>query len=304
MINEAFQKLKSNLNFNPGFDQTIQQKHNAVRSVVENINPAFKTKLIGSLQRKTRIQPRPGNTFDIDILVIMGSFTDWVSFGGVSPDQALNTLEETVSSSARYDAMNPTQDQPTVTFEYKDKVKVELVPAYLDMIGRSPEGLSHSPVGRAYWIPKDGRWVLADYDHDANYVSATNQALGGWLVPTIKMLKAARRIHFPDLGTFHLETIAADLIPAIIQYNNTNGIVTTYPGLIKDFFTYSHNHLNQPMKIPGSHTPHVSVEEFHKPAVAQKFKDIQEHCESIVATQSETAQKAAWRILFGEPFPS
>ena len=74
-MNNHFSKLKQNLEPNPSFDQTIQTRHAAVRSALENKGAAIKdTKLIGSLQRKTRIQPRIGEKFDIDILVVLGKF--------------------------------------------------------------------------------------------------------------------------------------------------------------------------------------------------------------------------------------
>jgi Second Messenger Oligonucleotide or Dinucleotide Synthetase domain len=141
-ITQAFLTLKKNLELNPSFDDTVQQKHNAVHSVLENLG-ITDTKLIGSLQRRTRIQLRPGEIFDIDILVPLGEFYGWVSSGGVSPQLALQYLHGILNKSDRYRAMNPQQNQPTITFEYKDDVKVELVPAYLDMVGYSPDGKIH-----------------------------------------------------------------------------------------------------------------------------------------------------------------
>jgi hypothetical protein len=71
-----FVKMKQNLELNPSFDETIQVRHNAIRSSLENNGVAVRdTKLIGSLQRKTRIQPREGDEFDIDILVILARIT-------------------------------------------------------------------------------------------------------------------------------------------------------------------------------------------------------------------------------------
>ena len=116
MIQEAFQKLRTNLELNDTFDVLIQQRHNAVRSVIENNMGTVNTKLIGSLQRKTRIQPKQNGTFDIDILVVLGSFYNWLPLGapgGVTPAAAMQTLHEAVNESDRYRAMGPQQDQPT-----------------------------------------------------------------------------------------------------------------------------------------------------------------------------------------------
>ncbi len=306
MLHDAFQKFKSNLELNETFEDTIQRRHNAVRSVIENNGHNIETKLIGSLQRQTRIQPKEGDAFDIDVLVVLGSFYNWLpagSPGGVTPQAAMETLHEVVSESERYDSMNPQQDQPTVSLEYQDNTKVELVPAYLDMIGTSSNGISHSPTGRAYWIPKDNQWILADYDHDASHITRHNQLTGGWLIPTIKMLKSAKREYFPALDSFHLEIIATNIIPAIVVWQKQNGVPTSYSALVTDFFNYAGSYLDNPIKIPGSHSPHCSLEITTKATVSKIIEQIKTHCNSIEKLGSDTAKLKAWRTLFGDAFP-
>src|SRR3989338_2265095 len=102
MVHEAFQKFKSNLELNDTFDDIIQRRHNAVRSVIENNGSGVETKLIGSLQRQTRIQPKEGDIFDIDILVVLGSFYNWLpagSIGGVTPQAAMAQLNDIIGAS-------------------------------------------------------------------------------------------------------------------------------------------------------------------------------------------------------------
>src|SRR5207249_3335869 len=124
MINEAFLQLKSNLELGASFQETVQRHHEAVRSVIEKNGDKLETKLIGSLQRKTRVQPRSEDTFDIDILVNMGEFHSWVPSGGVTPQAAVARLLQVVAESDRYEQMNLSVDQPTVSFKYKDGTKV------------------------------------------------------------------------------------------------------------------------------------------------------------------------------------
>lgn len=74
-MQQYFLKLKSNLEFGPALSETISTRHFAVRTYLENNLPGFKeAKLIGSLQRKTRINPGSEGELDIDILVVMGEF--------------------------------------------------------------------------------------------------------------------------------------------------------------------------------------------------------------------------------------
>ncbi len=307
MIHEAFQKLKSNLELDDSFDELIQTRHNAIRSVIENNGHDVETKLIGSLQRQTKIQPEAGGDFDIDVLVVLGSFFSWLPIGsveGVTPQAAMEKLTQIVGESDRYGAMNPRQDQPTVSFEYHDDTKVELVPAYLDQIGASPNGVRHTPVGRAYWVPKNGGWVLSDYDHEADHITAQNAATDGLLVPTIKMLKAIKRKHFPDMKSFHLEVAAAQLIPALVAVNRQYNIRSSFDSLIIDFFNHAPTFLNDPVKIPGSNSPHCDFDGMTKATVMARLDGIKSHCNNIRSMTSDTAKMKAWRELFGEVFPA
>jgi hypothetical protein len=73
------------------------------------------------------------------------------------------------------------------------------------------------------------------------------------------MLKAIRREHFPEMGSFHLELVAADWIPAIIAFRKKNSQDISYPLLITDFFRYAKDSLAKPMKAPNSHSPYSVI---------------------------------------------
>lgn len=306
-MREHFLKLKQNLELNDSFDDTVKTRHAAIRSAIANRNQEIKdTKLIGSLQKQTRIQPRADDTFDIDILVIMGEFTAWVPVGdprGVLPDAAIHTLHTTVTSSDRYAAKDPQKDAPTVSLTFDSGPKVELVPAYLDMIGHSADGTVHSPKGRAYWIPKNGVWELADYDHEAAYLSAQNIASKYWLVPVLKMLKAIKRIHFPEFDSFPMEIIAAHVIPIAVSMREMTNQEIFYPELISDFFRFGKDHLSNPLKVPGSNSPAVVHHLPISTALVGKFNQILNHIGRISSFTTQNERITAWRALFGDVFP-
>jgi len=195
-VSQAFNLFKSKLELSQSFKEEVTIHHNAIREWIESYDSTIETKLIGSLQRKTRIQPRSEDVFDIDILVILGSFYSWVSSGGIKPEDALEKVEDIVSEHGTYEKIGVETDNPTITFEYEDNVKVELVPAYIDQIGKTIDGTPTLPVGRGYWIPKNNRWVMADYDYDAEYITSANKNSDGYLIPTIKMLKGTKKIYF------------------------------------------------------------------------------------------------------------
>jgi hypothetical protein len=302
-LQDAFLKFKSGLELNPSFDEKIKARHNAVRSIVQT-DSTIATKLIGSIARKTRIQPRPDDTFDVDILVVLGSFNQWVPTGGVTADAAISRMLGIVQSSERYASKNPSPDKPTVNIAYQDNTKVELVPAYLDLIGSSPNGTRHAPVGRAYWVPKHTGWELADYDFDAEYVSSENHKADGWLIPTIKMLKAIKRTMFPYVPSFYFEMLATLVLSLVLKSMIDNRASVTYPILISRFFKFSGGWLELGLSLPGSLTQPVTLRDDVQKRSLTIFASIDKYCDSIMQISSETEQQRHWRVLCEEPFPA
>ena len=299
---QCFDRLKSNLEPTPSYQDQIEQKHNAVRSFLENSGITAKTKLIGSHQRNTRIQPRPEDDFDIDILVELGEFTHWVQSGGVSPQDAMNRLGGALTSGDRYRAMNPQKDQPTVVFEHANGIIIELVPAYLDMAGHSGNGTLHFPTGRAYWIPIRDVWQLADYDFDADFVTKRNEVGDRWVIPTIKMLKAVKRTFFPGMTSYHLEILAAGLLPMLIARRRQQSQPMSYPALITDFLAEAEPLITVGHKPQGSLSPFVQLEGVSITQTFTGFQAVRKYCQSIATISNENSKIKLWRELFGDPF--
>lgn len=294
-----FAKLRQNLELTNTFDALVQARHASIRSAVT----AQDSKLIGSLQRRTKIQPIVlADSFDIDILIVLGEFNGWVSAGGITASTALNDLYNRVLQSDRYTKKDPRQDAPAITLSFADNFQVELIPAYVDRVGHNPAGFSHSPTGRAYWIPKNGYWELADYDFDAQYISERNEASKGYLIPTIKMLKAIKRLHFREFNSFALEILAARVIPTAIATLERASSPITYPGLLRLFFNAAKEMLANPLQIPGSLSSAIAFDAFNALAFASRFDALATRLDQILACPDHE-QIEGWRQLFGSPFP-
>lgn len=304
-ITQAFNQFKSRLELSQSLQDGVTIHHDAIRNWIESYDSTIETKLIGSLQRRTRIQPRSEDVFDIDILVILGSFYNWVPSGGIKQEDALRKIENIVSEHGTYEKLGVETDNPTITFEYEDNVKVELVPAYLDQIGKAPDGTSTLPVSRGYWIPKNNKWVMADYDYDAKHVSISNEKSEGYLIPTIKMLKAAKRNIFPVMKSYHLEVIASSLISSLVNYFKGQRWQITYPRLIHGFFFLAKDEVLKTINIPGSKSPspdgYMSL--IKKQEVLMLFDKLAKYCEKTF-TMNDNASVEAWREFFGAPFPA
>lgn len=300
-LSEAFELFKTRLELDATYQDVIARRHAAIRQCIENVMPGARTQLIGSLQRKTRIDPLSGlKDFDIDILVEMGSFISWSPPGqGIFCDGALNSLETAIKSNLKYRKMGVQEDRPAIIVPYTDGSIVEVVPAYRDNF---PD---HTPSGRAYYVPRASRWVLADYDYDADYVSRMNKNSKNLLIPCIKMLKAWRRNLAPALRSYHLEILTLNSMPDVMNFYAQKKWQITWQSLIYGFFLLAEEKLPLTVKIPGSLSEpadyYLQINERNNIiSLLRKCADWIEH--SFSKAESEAIKM--WREIFGEPFPA
>lgn len=308
-MHDYFQRLKQNLELDESFEELVSTRHNAVRSALMNTGPQITdTKLIGSVRRKTRIKPRERDTFDIDIVAIIGKCYGWVPAGdprGTTTVQALGVVDAAAKSSDRYSTKSPTMDSPTLTLTFADGVKVEIVPAFMDEVGVGPDGATLTAKGRGYWIPYNGQWIHADYDFETEHMSKMNALSDGRLTPTVKMLKALRRMHFSSLRSFPLEIIAAQAVPLIVLHKKQNGIERiSDPEMLRLFFSVGKELLSQPLKVHQSNSPAVVLDPVTQLVTSNAFTELEERVRETEKLQSDTAKVEAWRRIFGDAFPT
>ncbi len=299
---EAFDVFRSRLELDGSYDEVIQRRHAAVRNCIERNLPYARTQLIGSLQRKTRIDPIKGlKDFDVDILIELGSFDHWASPPeGISCQAALDTGEGAIAASLKYRKKGIQEDQPAIVVPYDDGSYVEVVPAYRDQF---PD---HNPKGRAYFIPHSGRWTLADYDYDAEQISTANtERTNGRLVPCIKMLKAWRRNLVPALRSYHLEVLALGIVPVLVEAADNANVTLSWPNLLKYFFLIASDKIGQPARIPGSLSEPADyyLDASERGRIAQILQICGEAARAAESS-SDTQAIQTWREMLGEPFPS
>lgn len=147
--------------------------------------------------------------------------------------------------------------------------------------------------------------MIADYDYDAEEISKANERSGGYLIPIVKMLKAAKRTLIPDMTSYHLEVLAMNIIPAAVAYFREQRRVITYPLLVWSFFACAPGNVLQPARINGSKSPladgYMSI--FRKQEISALFQKAAGDSEKTFG-MTETDARREWRKIFGEPFPS
>jgi hypothetical protein len=213
IVGRAFGELLSRLELNPTRSALASQRYNAIKSVVEGSLSGATVRQIGSFQRRTKIRPIDfSDQLDVDALVVLGdSFA--VRDGGVTTNSALASVLNVLRRSGIYGEMDPKADAPVIVLDYADSFRMELAVGYRDLTGARPR--AGNP---CYLVSGANGWLPADYDYDAAVIQRLNQdpRVGGRLVPTIKVLKHLVRANGIPLKSFHLEILAALILPTAV----------------------------------------------------------------------------------------
>ena len=61
-----------------------------------------------------------------------------------------------------------------------------------------------------------------------------NARCKGLLIPVVKMVKAAKRVHFPEMPSYLLEVMVVNRLPAVMGEYATKSWPVTFPVLVAD----------------------------------------------------------------------
>jgi len=202
--------------------------------------------------------------------------------------------------------MHPKKDAPTVTLGYADEAfSVELVPAFTDT-----SRYSTRPWGPAcYLVPgADGRWIRADYDHDAQYISSLNQRadVAGDLVRVIKLSKAWFRASGIGLKSFFIEVLAAGLVPGILADWCGRGRTWELPHVFAAFLAHAPEFVRVPLIIPGSFSEQVEsgLNGLERLQVEDFIRRQSRRAYMLAFEADPVAACEGWRDFFHDPFPA
>lgn len=305
-VNQAFDEVLRRLELNQTRIDLASQRYAAVKGQIESALPGKKVKQIGSFQKQTKIRPvSDGDKWDIDIAVCFGDVTRYAAQGdGITPKRSLEIVRGALRSNEIYKVMDPSPDAPVVALEYYDGFKIELVPCYRELTGLYPRPAGPVP----YIVPtSDGRWVPADYDYDAAHVSGLNQgAAAGHLIPMIKLFKGFVRSHALPLRSYHVEALAAKLVPQSVALRRLAGIPIDYHRLFAHLLEHSVDLLVADLKIGESYTG--KVDSGLSPGQLVDAKARLTKCAELAKRINElpaaTDVVGYWRELYGDPFPA
>lgn len=233
---------------------------------------------------------------------MLGRFTTWYPSGGSTAEAAVQEAKAMLASTVG--DLGIRTDRSAAYFQI-DGLRIRLTPAYLDDVGISPSGEITLPMGRGYWVPDAKTWKMVDPEGDAQAIARANSEAEGRLLPAIKLLKAAHRHGFPEMHSFHLEVLAAHIVPEVVRMSIARRMPLPMSLLMHLFFRGAQSRVLQKAELPDSKTApaDLGLPAERRASLSQKFARLAQMTEeSFVLGHSDAAD--VWRGVFGDLFPA
>ena len=284
LVDDAFDKLKTNLETTSSEEGFAQRKHTEIRDLVAASWDLEDDFLTGSYRRHTKTKPLK----DVDIFVVASAEGAQGGMRDLAPDHILAALKGVLDD--KYDDVKSDGFACTIKFGADEEVaSFDVVPAF----DRSGGGYEIPDVDRGRWIATNPK-----LHHEAS--TAMNEDCGKKFVPLVKMIKAMNReAGEPFSSSFFLEVLA-------------QGLVATPFGSFQDeirwFLASAMDSVEQDWPDPANVGPDVNetMTDYERSAARETLTGWLEIAEEAVRLQDEGRERAAideWRNLFGSRMP-
>jgi hypothetical protein len=280
-IDNAFDKLKSNLEITKTEQQLASARHIAVRDFVRELWQLIDDFLTGSYRRDTKTKKLK----DVDIFLVIDRDGPQGGYRTKPPLDVLDALLEVLRPrwpDAYRDGM-----AIVVPFGANDEVmSIEVVPAF-------------KRAGGGYFIPDPaaGAWIATNPKRHHELSIEKNNTCGGKFVPLVKMIKGINReLGEPVSPSFLLEVMAQSLVKTPVG---------RYQDEIVLFLATAADRIDEvwldPAGLGGDvNTVMTSTE---KRAAASALRQAQAIAERAVDLEDDDQERAAydeWKKLFGD----
>lgn len=287
-IQSAFNEFKSNLEISGLQRTTVSTRQGNVRDAVSNGLTVLDSFLTGSYSRSTMIAPL--KEADIDIFVILNA--DYFHhYNGKNGGQAglldlvKRTLRKTYTKTP-----DISRNGQAVTITFTDFI-VDVVPAF-------------NRQGGGYLIPNSiGQvWISTDPKKHVEIWSASNQWHNGDFVPLVKMLKCWNITINNFFNSFHIETMALQIL--------NNITISDFPSGVRYFFDKGKDYVAKenpdPSGYKGDVGSYLNTQEKVNAAVSRFQTAYSRAFRAEDYSKRLQIENAIieWRKIFGNYFPS
>jgi len=279
-VDDAFVKLKSNLEITQTEQDTAARRHTAIRDYVTARWDLTDDFLTGSYRRDTKTKKLK----DIDIFVVVDPDGAQADYRTRPPGDLLDALE-TLLADRWPDAY---RDGMAVVIHYgndDEVMSIDVVPAF-------------DRKGGGYFIPDAaaGTWIATNPKRHHELSIAKNAECNGKFVPFVKMIKGINReLGEPVSPSFLLEVMAHALVEA--PFGRYQDEIVLFLATAAERID---EQWNDPARLGGDVNTVMSPSQ--KRAAAAALRNAQAIAERAVDLEDDGEERAAyeeWKKLFG-----
>ena len=193
-VDDAFDKLKSNLEITQTESQLAQTRHQLVRDHVEASWTLLDHFLTGSYRRHTKTK----RLKDVDIFVVVDPAGPQGALAEGTGAAAVRALRDVLAT--RWDDLDVDDNVVTINYGDEDVASYEVAPVF-------------PRKGGGYTMPNGAGWMDTDPLEQAELVTAKNKKCDAKFVPFVKMIKGINReAGEPIDPSFLLEVMGLELV--------------------------------------------------------------------------------------------
>lgn len=281
-VDDAFDKLKTNLEITQTEERRASRRHTAIRDHVRASWDLEDDFLTGSYRRETKTKPLK----DVDVFVVVDRRGPQGRLRSAGAAEALEELRSVLAT--EYDGV--TVDRMTCVIPFGDDVmSLEVAPAF-------------DRRGGGYEIPdtQSGGWIATNPRRHHELSSAKNAKCGEKYVPFVKMVKGINReLGEPVTPSFLLEVMALELVtPPFGRYQDE----------IRWFLASAADQVANAWEDPAKLGPDVNsdMSANEKRTAARALSAALAVAEEAIRLEDEGREHQAvdrWRELFGSRMP-
>lgn len=280
-VDDAFTRLKSNLEISPSEAEEASRRHNLIREHIEKSWSLKDHFLTGSYDRHTKTKKLK----DVDIFVVVDPEGDQSDLRDGTGRSAVQALRDVLAT--RWSDLECDDYVVTINYAGEDVASYEVAPVF-------------PRVGGGYEMPSGNDWMATNPQVHAELVTAKNKECDGKFVPFVKMIKGINReADEPIQPSFLLEVMALDLVFGEFQ---------RFRDEIRYFLASAAERVTDDWEDPAHVGPNLNADlsAWQREQLVPIIQGWQAVAEEALRLEDEGKERASvdkWRELFGWRMP-
>jgi predicted nucleotidyltransferase len=280
-VDDAFDKLKSNLEITQTEQDLAATRHNLVREHVRASWKLLDDFLTGSYARQTKTKKLK----DVDIFVVLDPKGPQGQLANGTGTAAVSALRAVLAT--RWSDLETDEHVVTINYPGEEVTSFEIAPVF-------PRN------GGGYLMPNGAAWMATDASKHASFVTSKNKKCDDKFVPFVKMVKGINREANDTIKpSFLLEVMGLELV--LEPFGR-------YRDEIRFFLASAADRLIDDWPDPAGLGPVVNsgIPRTERQALARSVRDWLAVAEEALLLENDGKERAAvekWRKLFGWRMP-